>query len=66
MAVEVVRGHHAGGAEILEEYPTGRTFEVAEGHLLVRALPKSSTSRGQIIAAFAPSKWAFARHVDKA
>ena len=63
MAVEVVRGHNVAGSEILEKYPAGKNFDVSEGHLLVRG-QASSSSKGKVIAAYAPTKWAFARYVE--
>lgn len=62
MAVEVIRGYEQSGAEKVETFDEGHSFEVSEAHLLVRSRPTSSTQRGKVIGAFAPAAWAFARH----
>jgi len=64
MAVEVVRGHYSGGAEMVEKYGDGESISVDDGHLIVRRASTRAGSAGKTIAAFAPGKWQFARTTE--
>lgn len=64
MAVEVIR-MNVGGMETTERYDAGETFEIDEGHLLVRSALKGSDMYGKKLATFAPGSWKFARVVDE-
>ena len=64
MAVEVVRGHYAGGAEMIEKYEAGLNFEVVEGHLVVLGAVPEGRRSAQKLAAFAPGSWKFGRVTD--
>ena len=61
MAVEVIRGHYAGGAEMTEKYDDGASIEVEDGHLLVRAAIPEGKRLGKKLAVFSPGSWKFAR-----
>lgn len=66
MAVEVITGFHGGvpgNAQIVEEYESGASITVDDGHLSVRAV-QTGIGAGTTVAVFAPGKWMFARVVD--
>ncbi len=64
MAVDVIRNAIGGTSEQTESYADGSSFEIEDGHLVVRAAASEGKRYGKKLAAFAPGSWKFARVTD--